>query len=181
MQNIADIIEGCKQNDPICQEKVYKLYAPKMYAVSLRYAGSREDANDILQDGFIRVFEKVHQFSGKGSFEGWIRKIIVNIALGKYRKSFKTEIPVEIPELVEEEKLEYDIDSSELMKMIQELPPQYKSVFNLYAIDEYSHTDISSMLGISVGTSKSNLSRARAILRIKVNEYIKRKQKLPQQ
>lgn len=179
VQELADIINGCKENNPVCQEKVYNLYAAKMYAVSLRYAGSKEDANDILQDGFIKVFDKIDQFSGKGSFEGWIRKIIVNTALSRYRAPLKTHLPEYLPDIEENETDEYEgeISTNVLLDMIAKLPPQYKMVFNLYALDGYSHAEVSEMLGISISTSKSNLSRARGILKNKVNDYLTKNKK----
>jgi RNA polymerase sigma-70 factor (ECF subfamily) len=147
-----------------------------MFGVCLRYAGSREDAQDILHEGFLKIFEKINQFESRGSFEGWIRRIMVNTALEKFRNHNKV---VNVQESVEEYERKSDgdlndnITANELLKMINELSPQYKVVFNLYAIEGYSHKEISKMLGITEGTSKSNLSRARTILQEKVKEYYK--------
>lgn len=170
---MEDIIAGCKKGKYACQEELYKLLAPKMYAVCLRYTDNQDDAKDVLQEGFIKVFDKIEQYVGKGSFEGWVRKIMVNMALMRFRTKNTIEVPMEdyhqngykASNVNISEKLEADY----LLGLIEQLPPQYKLVFNLYAIEGYSHHEISEMLGISDGTSKSNLSRARAILQQKVN------------
>ena len=145
-----------------------------MFGTCLRYAGNYEDAQDILQEGFIKVFEKIHQFGFKGAFEGWIRKIMVNTALEKYRLHYR-QIPMDdnTTEVgyAENEDISAEIDAGELLRIIQELTPRYRVVFNLYALEGFSHKEISEMLNISEGTSKSNLSRARTILQEKVNKY----------
>jgi RNA polymerase sigma-70 factor (ECF subfamily) len=144
-----------------------------MYGVCLRYARDSADAEDILQEGFVRVFTKIKQFEFKGSFEGWMRRIMVNTALEKFRKHDRL-YPVEEMSVYEStewvEETISSITADELMKMIQELPPRYKMVFNLYAIEGYSHLEIGAMMNISEGTSKSNLSRARVILQKKVTD-----------
>ena len=149
------------------------MFAPKMYAVCLRYSRNQDEARDNLQDGFIKIFENIGQFRGAGSFEGWVRKIMVNTALQKYRGRYQLyalsdneskagNIPVDnISEIMGEK---------ELLAMIQELPPRYKLVFNMYAIEGYSHKEIGEMLNITEGTSKSNLSRARDILQERVKQ-----------
>lgn len=145
-----------------------------MYGVCLRYAGNTEDAKDVLQEGFLRVFEKIGQFGFKGAFEGWIRKIMVNIALEKYRMPLHLLNAGDLPEQDTQDDLAdagSGIDIHVLLDYIQQLSPQYRIVFNLYVIDGYSHREISEMLDISEGTSKSNLSRARSILKDKVNRY----------
>ena len=140
----------------------------------MRYAGNRDDAQDILQEGFLKVFEKIHQFAFKGAFEGWLRKIMVNTAMEKYRNQYRV-VPIEENHKEMEPDQTVDIASSidqqELLGYIQALPPRYRIVFNLYAIEGYSHKEISKMLKISEGTSKSNLSRARVILKEKVSRY----------
>ena len=152
-----------------------------MFGVCLRYAGSRDDAQDILHEGFLKIYEKIGQFESRGSFEGWIRRIMVNTALEKYRGEHKSVN-------LQEELIEFDKDMStemsdnvtvkELLGMIRDLTPQYRLVFNLYAIEGYSHKEISKMLDISEGTSKSNLSRARTILQERVKEYYKQEIKI---
>jgi len=144
-----------------------------MYGVCLRYARDSADAEDILQEGFVRVFTKIKQFEFKGSFEGWMRRIMVNTALEKFRKHDRL-YPVEEMSIYEStewvEETISSITADDLMKMIQELPPRYRMVFNLYAIEGYSHLEIGAMMNISEGTSKSNLSRARAILQKRVTD-----------
>jgi len=143
----------------------------RMYGLCLRYASDEDDAKDILQEGFIKVYSKIQQYGFKGSFEGWVRKIFVNTALMRFRSN--RIIHVEFDEqLCKDQVISEELESShgeeELLKLIDELTPKYKLVFNLYAIEGYSHQEISAMLNISEGTSKSNLSRARAILQGKL-------------
>ena len=141
-----------------------------MFGLCLQYANNYDDACDILQEGFIKVYRKMEQFRGKGSFEGWIRRIIINTALERYRSQMHlyplTENAVNKDEMVYEEVFE-KLSASDLVKLVQELPPRYRMVFNMYAIEGYSHKEIAEMMGIAVGTSKSNLSRARDILQRK--------------
>jgi RNA polymerase sigma factor (sigma-70 family) len=169
--DLGHIIKGCIAGKNTSRELLYKLYSGKMWAVCLRYARDYDQAKDILQDGFVKVFEKISQFEGRGHFEGWLRRVIVNTALSEYRKqrhlTFEANSPISADEEAEEN-VECDISAQELMEIIQELPPQYKMVFNLYAIEGYSHKEIADTLNISEGTSKSNLSRARDILKKKI-------------
>jgi RNA polymerase sigma-70 factor (ECF subfamily) len=164
---------GCQEGNPVAQRDLYEMFKTKMFGICLRYAGNHSDAEDIMQEGFIKVFEKIHQFGFKGAFEGWIRKIMVNTALEKYRMHFQT---VSLQDNTEaDQELELDVTSSievkELLGIIQDLTPRYRLVFNLYALEGYSHKEISEMLNITEGTSKSNLSRARVILQERVNKY----------
>ncbi len=173
-ENIENIIEGCRRKNPKAQRVLYEQMSARMYGVCLRYAGSVEDAQDVLHEGFIKVFEKIDQFQGKGAFEGWVRRIMVNTALEKYRSHFKIiNIQDNILEAEEQgyEELAENLTANELLTFIQELSPKYRAVFDLYAIEGYTHKEISEMLNISEGTSKSNLSRARAILQEKVKKY----------
>ncbi|GET20026.1 DNA-directed RNA polymerase sigma-70 factor [Prolixibacter denitrificans] len=144
-----------------------------MYGVCLRYSKDATEAEDNLQEGFIRVFTKIDQFQFKGSFEGWMRRIMVNTSLEKFRKQNNL-YPVEDIAVYEGKQLSEDllaqINANELLKLVQELPARYRMVFNLYAIEGFSHKEIGEMMGISEGTSKSNLSRARVILQKKVYE-----------
>lgn len=180
LKDLEKIIKDCKKNRPDAQRKLYEQISGKMFGVCLQYSKDYTEAEDILQDGFIKVFTKISQFDFKGSFEGWVRRIMVNCALERYRKQNLLYTVGEIRDY--DSKLAYDdvmgeISSKELLNLIQELSPQYKMVFNLYAIEGYSHQEIGDMLGISVGTSKSNLSRARVILQDKVEKlYSERKQ-----
>jgi RNA polymerase sigma-70 factor (ECF subfamily) len=165
---------GCQEGNSGAQRELYDMFKSKMFGICLRYAGNYHDAEDIMQEGFIKVFEKIHQFGFKGAFEGWIRKIMVNTALEKYRIHFQTVSLQDNPNGAEQEK-EIDVTSNievkELLNIIQDLTPRYRLVFNLYAIEGYSHKEISEMLQITEGTSKSNLSRARVILQERVNKY----------
>ncbi len=176
------LIKECKKNKPDAQRKLYEQFSGKMFGVCLRYSKDYTEAEDILQDGFIKVFTKISQFDFKGSFEGWVRRIMVNCALERYRKHNLLYSVSEIREY--DTKLAYDdvmseISCKELLSLIKDLSPQYKMVFNLYAIEGFSHQEIGEKLGISEGTSKSNLSRARAILQEKVKElYSERKQEV---
>jgi len=146
--------------------------------LSLKYSRNQTDAEDVLQDAFITIFEKIHQYKNKGSFEGWLKRIVINTALQKYRDksplqlvSTDYEIEKTREESVEIEKESLDV--SELLKLIQQLPDRYRLVFNLYALDNYSHKEIAELLDISVGTSKSNLSRARVLLQKMLQENSK--------
>jgi len=142
-----------------------------MYGVCLRYSKDSAEAEDNLQDGFIRVFLKIDQFRFKGSFEGWMRRIMVNTALEKFRKNnhlFAVEDMVVYENVQVAEETISSISADDLLKIIQELPPRYRMVFNLYAIEGYSHQEIAKLMNINEGTSKSNLSRARTILQKKV-------------
>jgi len=145
-----------------------------MFGLCLQYADNYDDASDIMQEGFIKVFRKLDQFSGKGSFEGWIRRIMINTALERYRSQLHmyplTEQVMKQNDMVYEEVLE-KLTAADLIKLVQELPPRYRMVFNLFAIEGYSHKEIAGMMGITTGTSKSNLSRARDILQEKVKNY----------
>jgi RNA polymerase sigma factor (sigma-70 family) len=163
----SDIIQGCLEGNPRMQEQLYKQYAPKMYAVCLRYSGQPDDAQDILQDGFVKVYRNLSRFRGDGSFEGWMRRIFVNTAIEHYRKSVKMYPVTETQENNVEDR-EWNafekLSVKDLMNLIQELSPGYRTVFNLYVVEGYTHREIGEMLGISEGTSKSQLARAKAIL-----------------
>ena len=176
LNNVDHIIEGCCRKEPVAQRLLYEMFSARMFGVCMRYSGSREDAQDILHEGFLKIYEKIEQFESRGSFEGWIRKIMVNTALEKFRSQSRTVNAKESIEDLEQgtgDDLNENITAKELLAIIGELTPQYRMVFNLYAIEGYSHKEISEMLGISEGTSKSNLSRARTILQEKVKEFYK--------
>lgn len=168
--SIEELINGCKKDDIKAQEQLYKLYAPKLFSVCLKYSRNYTEAQDNLQEGFLLVFEKIEQFAFKGSFDGWIKRVIINYILQQYRKeTFLNLVHENIPEEVEVEiENESEIPIEFLMKIIQELPDRYRLVFNLYIIDGYSHQEIADMLSINIGTSKSNLSRAKMILKEKI-------------
>jgi RNA polymerase sigma-70 factor (ECF subfamily) len=162
------IIKGCIAGDRASQQKLYNLYARKMMGVCLWYARSREEAEEILQDGFIRVFTYIGKFKGEGSFEGWIRRIMVNAALAKYKNKSYLRPVVEYNSEEHETREAVSpieiLEAKELVKLVQELTPGYRMVFNLYVLEGMKHREIAELLGISEGTSKSNLADARIIL-----------------
>ena len=169
--SLDELINKCKQRDIKAQSEVYQLFAGKLFALCLKYSRNYQEAQDNLQDGFITIFNKIEQYKFKGSFEGWLKRIIINTALQKYReKKVLNLISEEIPEEIEVDIDELDISLDFLLKIIQELPNRYRLVFNMYVLDGYSHREIARLLEISEGTSKSNLSRARHILKKKVEE-----------
>jgi len=144
-----------------------------MFGVCLRYAKDREEAEDNLHDGFVTVFSKLKDFRHEGSFEGWVRRIMVNISINRYRQKQQLVLVDEerkLDSVVGEEVALGSIPMEELVRVIQELPPRYRMVFNLYVMEGYSHTEISRELGITEGASRSNLSRAREILRAKLQQ-----------
>lgn len=168
-----DFIQRLKRGDRGAQHILYDAISAKMYGVCMRYTGNPELAKDILHDGFVKVFTSVKAYRGEGSFEGWVRKIIVNTALEFFRQRRNIE-EVELNQAsfktVEISNGEYDINF--FLKIVSDLPLQYRTVFNLYAIDEYSHSEIAEMLNITESTSKSNYSRAKAILRDKLENLV---------
>jgi RNA polymerase sigma-70 factor (ECF subfamily) len=173
-QNLEQIIKDCNKGKSKAQEKLYNLFAPKLLGVCLRYSNNMDDAEDTLQDGFIKIFQNISSYQSKGSFEGWMRRIMVNTALEKYRKMKNLRIADEaeqIEDLEEDYDVPSDIPLDILLQMIQELPDRYQMVFNLYVLDGYTHNEIAEVMNISSGTSKSNLARGRAILKDKVNKY----------
>lgn len=169
---IEDLLQGCKIGNRQAQEGLYRLLAPAMMGICIRYAKDREDAEDILQNGFIRVFQKIGDFRMEGSFEGWVKRIMVNTAIEHYRKNLRMLTAVSLDEVQEE--VNYadwnSLEVQDLLKLIQELPNGYRVVFNLYAIEGYSHKEIAEELGITEGGSKSQLSRARTILKEKIKQ-----------
>jgi RNA polymerase sigma factor (sigma-70 family) len=173
-ETLDNIIRGCQAGDPRAQKELYILFKDKMFGICIRYAGNYDDAQDIVHDGFVKIYMKISQFRFEGSFEGWMRRIMVNTALEKYRMQCQiiniNDISKEVDGSNATDFLN-EISARELVKFVQELSPRYRLVFNLYAIEGYSHKEISRKLDISEGTSKSNLSRARAILQDKVRKY----------
>jgi RNA polymerase sigma factor (sigma-70 family) len=178
-QNISDsdLIRGCMESDRRMQEELYRRFSPRMYAVCLRYAGNAEEAEDILQEGFIKVFKKLDSFRNEGSFEGWIRRIFVNTAIEHFRRK-KYLLPVtEKEENTIEGKYTSvldDLGAKDIMALVQQLSPGYRTVFNMYVVEGYTHKEIADQLGISEGTSKSQLSRAKVILQDMVRTFIDR-------
>lgn len=170
--DLNQLINDCKNNDRKAQEQLYRLYSPKLFAVCLKYSRNYTEAQDNLQDGFLLIFKKIEQFAFKGSFDGWLKRVMVNHVLQQYRtQTFLSLANEDVPEDVEIEIDDDDISLDYLLKIIQELPDRYRLVFNLYVNDDYSHAEIAEMLSINIGTSKSNLSRARMILKEKIEQY----------
>ncbi|MBI3502318.1 MAG: sigma-70 family RNA polymerase sigma factor [Bacteroidetes bacterium] len=163
------LINGCIEQDTASQNKIYKLFAPKMFTVCIRYSRNREDAEDTLQEGFMRVFNNIKSFRHQGSFEGWMRRIIINVAIRKYKDKSNLFTVINIDAIncdtYYEENTLSEINSKELLKLIQELPEKCKMVFNLYVFEGMKHSEIAELLGITIGTSKSNLFDAREILK----------------
>lgn len=167
------LLKGCKKGKPKSQEALYRRFASAMYGICLQYASSEEDAQDIMQDGFVKVFRKLDQVNNPAAFPGWIRRVMINTALEKYRSQVILQRMDDVQEEADEaldDGIFDNLTCQELVKLIQTLSPRYRMVFNLYAIEGYSHQEISEELGISIGTSKSNLSRARAILQEKIKD-----------
>ena len=167
--DLQNLINGCLTRDRASQRKVYEIFSPAMMGLCLRYAKNREEAEEILQDGFLQMYRHISQFKNKGSFEGWLRKIMINSALQRYRSqaSLVKWIPV-----TEEYNLTYHeagpedkMNEKELIRLIHTLPPAYRLVFNLHVFEGMKHREIAQLLNISEGTSKSNLFDARNLLR----------------
>lgn len=169
---IENLLHECKNNNTQAQEQLYKLLAPKLFAVSLKYSRNYEEAQDNLQESFLLIFEKLKQFKGEGSFEGWAKRLVVNYVLQQYRKqgAFLELVSDKLPNIEEVEVDDESVSMEFLLKIIQELPDRYRLVFNLYVVDGYSHKEIAEMLEITDGTSKSNLARAKMILKEKIQK-----------
>lgn len=171
--SLDKLIENCIKQDVQAQGQLYKQYASKLFSLCLKYSKNYAEAEDNLHDAFITVFSKIEQYNNKGSFEGWLKRIAINTSLQRYRED------VGVYDIVNEGNIEdvsVDINDDNvsidfLLKIIQELPDRYRLIFNLYVLDGYSHVEISELIQISTGTSKSNLARARLILKQKIETY----------
>lgn len=172
---LDELIQGCKRKDARAQGELYKRYSGVLFSICLRYSPNKAEAEDSLQDAFITIFNKAEQFKDKGSFEGWIKRITVNTVLQKYRKQkvFSIVDEGQIEDSADDEVIDNGLPLDYLLSIIQELPDRYRLVFSMYVMDGYSHKEIGELLGISDGTSKSNLARARGILKTKVDNYNK--------
>ena len=172
----AELVQGCKNNERKYQELLYRKYAKKMYGICLSYAADRSMAQDILQDGFIKVFKKIETFREQGSLEGWIRRIITNTALDYMRQKTRNFDYIDENKEVEEEQLDNSImekiNSDGIFRIIQQLPHGARTVFNLYAVEGYSHKEIADKLEITEGTSKSQFKRARSLLKELLRDLI---------
>lgn len=171
--SLDKLIKNCINQDAQAQSQLYKQYASKLFSLCLKYSKNYVEAEDNLHDAFITVFSKIDQYNNKGSFEGWLKRIAINTSLQRYRED------VGVYDIVNEGNIEdVSVDFNDdnmnidfLLRIIQELPDRYRLVFNLYVLDGYSHVEISELINISTGTSKSNLARARMILKEKIEDY----------
>jgi len=171
-----DIIKGCIAGKREFQKRLYENFSGKMFYVCLRYCKNREEAEDVLQDAFIKVFKHIGTFKFEGSFEGWVRRIMVNTAIEHIRKNKHVHTFDDVENIIESPESELDItgklNEKELLKMVHLLPDGYRAVFNMYAIEGYSHKEIAETLGIAEGTSKSQLSKAKAFLKTLLHKYL---------
>jgi RNA polymerase sigma-70 factor (ECF subfamily) len=176
-----DLISGCIDGNRRMQEELYRRFSPRMYAVCLRYASSSEEAEDILQEGFIKIFKKLTSYRGDGSFEGWIRRIFVNTAIEHFRRRRYLQPVTEKEEnTIEGKHLSVldDLAEKDILELIRQLSPGYRTVFNMYVVEGYTHKEIGDILGISEGTSKSQLSRAKVILQDMVKKHIEQQNEI---
>lgn len=173
-EEVEKLVEACIRNDRKCQQIFYKMFYGKMLNVCMRYTRNREEAQDVLHDGFIKVFQRLQSFGNKGSLEGWVRRLIVNNAIDHIRcrkdyympgdESFADSLPDEHDEYLEVEKMK-QMKAEKVISLIQYLSPAYRAVFNMFVIENMPHQEIADYLGISVGTSKSNLAKAKEKLK----------------
>jgi len=171
--SLDQLIKKCINKDAQAQSQLYKQFASKLFSLCLKYSKNYAEAEDNLHDAFITIFNKIEQYNNKGSFEGWLKRIAINTSLQRYRED------VGVYDIMNEDNIkdvsvdlnENDVSINYLLQIIQELPDRYRLVFNLYVLDGYSHVEISELINISVGTSKSNLARARMILKDKIEAY----------
>ncbi len=177
LEKTRQLIKACLEEDRNAQRNLYELFAPKMFGVCLRYAKNREEAEDIMQEGFVQVFKSLQNFKFSGSFEGWIRKIMVYGAIAKYRGKSKLHsvLNIETENIIAcgNEEILSRLGKKELLQMVQDLPPAYRMVFNLYVFEGLKHREIAEQLDISEGTSKSNLHDAKLILQRAVSNSMK--------
>ncbi len=167
----TQLIAGCKKNDLAAQKLLFLKYKDLVYTSSLKYCRNKAEAEDNVHDVFIVIFETIHKYKNKGSFEGWIKRIAIHKAVDKFRQKKTTDLPYQIESdtrevIIDKEQVDIPIDA--IFEAIQELPERYRLVFSLYQLDDYTHKEIATMLSISVGTSKSNFHRAKQILKEKI-------------
>ncbi len=172
-----DLLAGCIREDRAYQKRLYHLYYSKMMAVSMRYTSNREEARDILHEGFMKVFKNIHRYKPQHSLESWIRRIMINTAIDHYRKNkkFKNQVDIEYAANELDDKSNHvihQLSAEEILKLVQQLSPAYRTVFNLYVVEGFNHREIAEKLGISEGTSKSNLAKARGKLRKMLKEQL---------
>lgn len=167
-----NLLEQCKKGDRAAQTQLFKLYSPLMLGICLRYAKNRHEAEDVMQEGFIKIFSNIQKFRDEGSFEGWMKRIMVNTSLNHYYKAKKTISDKNFDDIreIEIEALDDDLpkirfSQKEMLNAIRQLPDGYKQIFNMYVFEKYKHREIAELLNISVNTSKSQLSKARVFLK----------------
>ncbi|MFL9843839.1 RNA polymerase sigma factor [Flavobacterium rhizosphaerae] len=165
------IIKGCIKNNAKAQEELYRQYKDVLFVLCLKYCRNEAEAQDNLHNAFIEIFTRIKTYSGKGSFEGWMKRIVINKAIDSFRKNILL-VPVKdnLPEDTDVTETEMNVSADYILSLIQQLPDQYRIVFSLYELDSYSHKEIAQMLSISEGTSKSNLHRAKTILKEKITK-----------
>ncbi len=170
----AQMVKALRKGDPKAQRQLYDRYASRMLGVCIRYVGDHMTAEDVLVEGFMKVFDKIGQFKSEGSFEGWMRRIMVNESLGYLRQRKRIQedaILDEAQQVVDNSLADEALETEEMLQMIDTLPTGYRTVFNLYAIEGYTHAEIAEKLGITESTSKSQLHRARAMLQQLVTDW----------
>ncbi len=183
-EKLKAIVEGCVREERKCQQMIFEMYYGKMMSACLRYISDRDEAQDVVQDGFIKVFNSIAKFDFNGSFEGWVRRIVVNTAIDHIRKKKKDIFQVTDHEFImnnysderdekEDESIYANLKSREIIDAVQQLSPAYRTVFSMYVIDGYSHQQIADLLSINIGTSKSNLAKARMNLQKVLKEKLK--------
>jgi RNA polymerase sigma-70 factor (ECF subfamily) len=169
------LIEGCKRSEHKAFEALYKKYAMRMMAIAQRYCNTTFESEDVLQEAFIKVFQKINSFDSKGSFEGWLKRVVVNTAINHYHQTYKQKLQVEVEKADIHETILPDavskMSNEELLSVIKELPEGYRMVFNLYVIEGYTHKEIGEMLNISDGTSKSQLAKAKNMIKRLLIKY----------
>ncbi|MEN9443994.1 MAG: hypothetical protein RIS47_884 [Bacteroidota bacterium] len=178
MDNEALIIAQCKANNPNAQRSLYEAYSPVMFGLCLRYASDYTEAEDVLQEAFVKILTKIDKYSGLGSFEGWMKRVVINTAITHFHQSGKHKHHFDITEVQDSSLAPFEFEdleftAEEMMGVVTSLPDGYRMVFNLYAIEGYKHKEIAEMLGIDVSTSKSQYSRARKIIQQRLEELQK--------
>lgn len=179
MTDLNELIEACKRNKRAAQDELYKRYSSMVFGVCLRYTNCRHDAEDVMQEGWVKIFKSIDSFSMEYSFEGWIRRIMINTAITHYRKNLKHAYQDDITEMAytrddhQEAFLHAEFNREELLKAINALPDGYRVVFNMYVVEGYKHKEIADMLEIDINTSKSQLSRAKKYLQRELQEMSK--------
>lgn len=178
--NELRLLNGCLAGNRIAQEEMYDYFSSTMFGICLRYSADYHTAEDLLQEGFVKVFRNLHKYRGDGSFEGWIRRIFVNTAIENYRKQNNAARIIELDSLYNqplEANVLHDLAAEDLMRLVQKLPNGYRMAFNLYCIEGYSHKEIAAKLNVSEGTSKSQLARSKNYLKKLVQERIENEEK----